>query len=57
MHVAGPFILQALLSYAQSVIYCALRPTPSPPQSFDTVMAAIGSHPGHIQVQMEFERA
>mmetsp|Transcript_20526 Transcript_20526/g.53694 ORF Transcript_20526/g.53694 Transcript_20526/m.53694 type:complete len:177 (-) Transcript_20526:974-1504(-) len=25
-------------------------------ESFDTVMAAIGSHPGHVQVQLEFER-
>jgi len=24
-------------------------------EKFDTVMAAIGSHPGHIQVQLEFE--
>lgn len=26
-------------------------------ESFDAVMAAIGSHPGHIPVELEFERA
>mmetsp|Transcript_28711 Transcript_28711/g.80821 ORF Transcript_28711/g.80821 Transcript_28711/m.80821 type:complete len:192 (+) Transcript_28711:105-680(+) len=26
-------------------------------EKFDTVMAAIGSHPGHIKVQLELERA
>ena len=36
---------------------CVCVPASVPPQKFDTVMAAIGSHPGHIKVQLEFEQA